>query len=194
MDAWAIKIGGSLYGSQYLVEWLRAVSDCETKKIIIIPGGGPFADQVRNADEKYNLDQVRAHDMAIMAMQQYGSLLASLCPAVVTANTSDKIQLAWEHSKVVVWEPYEMLRDECELEKSWDITSDSITIWLASKLGLENVLLVKSSKYVLEYRDIDELTQLNCVDPGFKELVNQSGITLHILHKSQAKEFELLID
>jgi len=194
MDAWAIKIGGSMYGSQYLVEWLQAISDRSTKKIIIVPGGGPFADQVRQADEKYNLDQVRTHNMAIMAMQQYGTLLASLCPTVVTADTRNKIQLAWQNSKAVVWEPYNMLRDECELEKSWDVTSDSITIWLASKLGLKNVILVKSSKSILEHKDIDELTKSNCLDPGFKELVNQAGITLHILHKSQVKEFGRLIE
>ncbi len=193
MDAWAIKIGGSLYGSQYLVKWLQAISEQSKKKLIIIPGGGPFADQVRQADEKYNLDQVNTHNMAIMAMQQYGALLASLCPSIVTANSKDKIHLAWKKSKAVVWEPYEMLRDECELEKSWDITSDSITIWLANKLDLENVLLVKSSNHVLENKGLDELTISNCVDPGFKELVRQAGINLHILHKSQVKEFERLI-
>ena len=189
-----IKIGGSLYGTQYLIEWLQAISSLSKKKLIIVPGGGPFADQVRLADEKYKLDDSCAHNMAVMAMQQYGSLIASLCPTIVTAKTREKIQLAWQNYKAVVWEPYNMLQDEYELEKSWDVTSDSIAVWLASKLDLKNVLLVKSSIYVSENKGLDELVKSNCVDPGLKELAYKAEINLHILHKSQAKGLKSLIE
>ena len=193
MNAWAIKIGGSLYDSQNLIKWLLAIDEYSARNIVIIPGGGPFADQVRQADEMHHLDQIHAHNMAVMSMQQYGTLLASLCPNMILANTTDKIHMAWQKSKTAIWEPYEMLRDECELDRSWDITSDSFSIWLANKLELKNLLLVKSSDDVLKEKNIERLSDKNCIDPYFCHYVNLSNINVHVLHKSELSEFKNIL-
>ena len=193
MNAWAIKIGGSLYDSRYLVEWLHSINEYSAKNIVIIPGGGPFADLVRQADGKHHLDQAHAHNMAVMAMQQYGTFLASLCPNMILANTTEKIHLAWQKSIAAIWEPYEMLREECDLDRSWDITSDSLSVWLARKLELKNLLLVKSSKDVLKEKNIDRLSKKNCIDPYFSEYVKLSKINVHVLHKSELKKFKNLL-
>ncbi len=193
MNAWAIKIGGSLYDSQYLTKWLSTIDEHSNKNIVIIPGGGPFADQVRQADETHHLEQIHAHNMAVMGMQQYGTLLASLCPNMILANTTDKIHMAWKNSKTAIWEPYEMLSEECELDRSWDVTSDSLSVWLAKKLGLKNLLLVKSSNDVLNEKNITILSNKNCIDPYFSEFVNQSNINAYVLHKSELSEFKNLV-
>ena len=158
MNAWAIKIGGSLYDSPYLVEWLNVIDQYSSTKIVIIPGGGPFANQVRRADEKYHLSPIHSHNMAVMAMQQYGTILASLCPNMKPANALNKIHEVWENSKVAIWEPYRMVSEECELDKTWDVTSDSLSVWLSSKLNLKKLLLIKSSDYVLEEKNITVLS------------------------------------
>ena len=193
MNAWAVKIGGSLYDSRYLVEWLFAINEYSAKNIVIIPGGGPFADQVRHADEMHHLDQTHAHNMAVMGMQQYGTLLVSLCPNIVLANTVDKIHMAWKKSKVAIWEPYDMLREECDLDRSWDITSDSLSVWLSNKLGLKNLLLVKSSNDVLKEKNIENLSNKNCIDPHFCEYVNLSKINAYVLHKSELNKLKNLL-
>ncbi|MDH3607651.1 MAG: uridylate kinase [Gammaproteobacteria bacterium] len=193
-ETWAIKIGGSLYNSHYLVQWLDAISECSSKKIAIIPGGGPFADQVRLADEKFNMDQASSHGMAVMAMQQYGSLLASQCVGLATARTTEQIHQAWSESKAVIWEPYEMVRDQCTLDKTWDITSDSLAVWLTSILEIKNLLLIKSSKQVLETTNLEILAKNGCIDPALQELVNNYQIDIHVLHKSKVKNlYEMLI-
>ena len=47
---------------------------------MVIPGGGPFADAVREADLRHRLPPSTAHWMAILAMDQYAELLAAVVP------------------------------------------------------------------------------------------------------------------
>lgn len=192
-ESWAIKIGGSLYNSKFLVQWLDAISKCSNKNIVVIPGGGPFADQVRLADEKFNLDQGSSHSMAVMAMQQFGSLLASQCVGLTTARSTEQIFQAWSESKAVIWEPYEMVRDRCTLDKTWDITSDSLAVWLASILEIKNLLLIKSSKQVLETTNLEIFAKNGCIDPALQKLANSCQVDIHVSHKSKAYNlYELL--
>jgi len=184
-EAWVIKIGGSLYNSNNLTTWLDKISKYTSKKIIIVPGGGPFADQVRRADEKFKLEKNLAHHMAVMGMQQYAGVLKSLCPALSTANSAEKIQQEWKASKSVIWEPFEMVRDQCSLAHSWDISSDSLAVWLAGKLGINNILLVKSSKRLLDNSGLSALVENGCIDPGIEELAISNKVKLHFAHESK---------
>lgn len=193
-DAWAIKLGGSLYNSRYLVECMEDIRQCSQQNVVIIPGGGPFADQVRLADEKYSIHSPHSHHMAILAMQQFGYLLASICPDFVLANSKEKITQAWNVSKTVIWEPYEMVRDQCTLEKTWDVTSDSLAAWLASILGIRNMLLIKSSKTVLETSELTELVRTECVDAHYPGLAKKYLINTHFLHKSKTKNLSQLLN
>jgi len=183
--AWVIKIGGSLYNSKYLTQWLHTISKVADRKILIVPGGGPFADQVRHADEKFNLCPDHSHNMAVMAMQQYGHLFASLCPEFVLAGSKEKLDKAWKDKKIAIWEPYELVRDQCTLAKSWQVTSDSLAVWVSNLFEIGNVLLVKSSKQVLEITSLDKLKEKECIDATVQSLLEQYQINLQIIHKSQ---------
>jgi aspartokinase-like uncharacterized kinase len=191
-EAWVIKIGGSLYNSKFLVQWLNSISEYTSKNIIIVPGGGPFADQVRLADEKFRLG-ANAHNMAVMAMQQYANVLASLCPVMTLAHSIEGVHQIWGESKVAIWEPYEMVRDQCTLDETWDITSDSLAVWLASILEIKNLLLIKSSKQVLETINLEIFAKNGCIDPALQELANSYQVDIHVSHKSKANNlYELL--
>lgn len=192
---WVIKIGGSLYNSEYLVEWLNTLSNCNKQNIIIVPGGGPFANQVRVVDQQYGLDQVLAHNMAVLGMQQFGYLLASLCPKLCLAASNEQIHACWNQAKAAVWEPFDMVNRYCKLEKSWDVTSDSLAAWLASFLSVDRMLFVKSAEITLAKPTIAELTKQCCIDSTLPKLLAEMNIPVHILHKTRVKEFnELLIN
>ena len=193
MNSWVIKIGGSLYTSEYLKKWLDAIANFTDRNIVIVPGGGPFADQVRATDKEFNLDQKKAHLMAVLAMQQYGTMLSSICPNMLLANSKVKIQHAWENKKVAVWEPFDMVRDECTLEASWAHTSDSIAAWLAAHMQIKHLLLIKSADKVMENKDLSVLAEHECVDKKLLGLVKEYNLILHVLHKSQKSELENLI-
>jgi len=187
---WVIKVGGSLYKSEHLVEWLNTLSRCKSQQIVIVPGGGPFADQVRSADQQFNLDQALAHNMAVLAMQQFGNLLASLCPELGLVSNKEQLNACWEQTKVALWEPYEMVTQYCDLAKTWDLTSDSLAAWLAIYLSADHLMYVKSADITLTEANVDELASHGCIDSILPKLISTMNTSVHFMHHTQAGEFE----
>ena len=138
-ELWVVKLGGSLAASIHLTSWLEALSQTN---VIIVPGGGSFADAVRKAQQCWHFDDRTAHDMAILAMEQYGRMLVGLCPKLLaTLNLED---LSQPMGGAKVWLPRPEVLDEAGVPATWDITSDSLAAWLAGKMSAKHLLLVKS--------------------------------------------------
>src|SRR5689334_10982474 len=110
---WVIKIGGSLLGSPELKSWLDMLATQSDGKIVIVPGGGILADAVRESQLLSGISDAVAHRMAVMAMDQYGELLAGINRKLVTADSELEIaERGWQH-RAVVWLPSKMvLADE----------------------------------------------------------------------------------
>ena len=154
-----LKIGGSLYHSPYLKEWLSTFSKLEIG-LVIVPGGGPFADQVRTASRDWDLPESCAHDMAVLGMQQYAHMLVGLTDNIRLVETLQELIDAIANQHVVVWAPYLEVTRATDLKKNWQTTSDSIAIWLAAKINARNLLLIKSAKVAeinLTFTSIGEL-------------------------------------
>ncbi len=178
-----VKLGGSLYGTDELLQWLDVLSEqAKHQAIIIVPGGGPFAEQVRQAQRIHSFDDSHAHQMAILAMAQFGLLISALCSdCQKTSNpTADKIGLT-------VWLPDAQLLSEKELPHSWDITSDSLALWLADKLDATQLILVKQSDETST--SINELTKLGTLDIGFASVFKNTAINSQIIHAKHATLF-----
>jgi aspartokinase-like uncharacterized kinase len=166
---WVVKLGGSLAESAHLPRWLEALSQTAA---IIVPGGGAFADTVRNAQARWQFDETTAHHMAILAMRQYGLMLAGLCPSLLKATTF--AELTADTGRAKVWLPLPEMLDEAGIPATWNITSDSLAAWLAGRLGAENLLLVKSAAGITSLKaklslSCAELVKLGWVDPVFPE-------------------------
>lgn len=74
-----IKLGGSLFHTPELKQWLELLDIAsQNEGVIIVPGGGPFADQVRHAQRLHRFDDSAAHHMAILAMAQFGLMLTDM--------------------------------------------------------------------------------------------------------------------
>ena len=143
MDA-VIKVGGSLAETP---EELRAlcVELCQIAKeyaFVVVPGGGRFADAVREFDKKYALPPVVSHRMAILAMDQYGLVLSHLIPESCCLNGFKEVKSIREAKKVPVFLPSKLMFRDNSLEASWDVTSDSIAVYIAHRLHAERVILV----------------------------------------------------
>ncbi len=144
MDATVVKVGGSL---ALYPEKLRALcaklSEISTKhKLIVVPGGGEFADLVRDLDKQFNLSNEASHRMAILGMDQYGFLLSDLMPCSCVVNQLENVQKVLDSGKLPVFLPSNLLLSEDPLQNSWDVTSDSITVYIAGQLHISKVLLV----------------------------------------------------
>jgi dihydroneopterin aldolase len=81
--------------------------------------------------------------MALLAMAQYGRALCSLHASCTAADSEAAIQAALAARRVPVWLPWPMLRNAPDVPPSWDVTSDSLALWLATRLGATGVVLVK---------------------------------------------------
>jgi aspartokinase-like uncharacterized kinase len=108
-------------------------------RLVVVPGGGRFADAVRRADRRYGLGSSAAHWMAILGMDQYGHLLADLAPGAMLVRS--RRELAPGRLNVLL--PAAWLRRADPLPHSWDVTSDSIAAWFARALHARRLLLVK---------------------------------------------------
>jgi hypothetical protein len=139
-----VKVGGSLAAYPEKLRSLCAkLSEISKKqKLLIVPGGGEFADIVREYDEKFALSCITSHKMAILGMDQYGLLLSDLTPNSCPVNSLKEAKKASDSGKLPVFLPSHLMLNEDPLENSWDVTSDSITIYIAEKLGIGKVLLI----------------------------------------------------
>lgn len=139
-----VKIGGSLIKeAPELVDRLvrefgsespNLVNEVEVSgrlsfSILIVPGGGIFADAVRAADERFSFGADAAHWMAILGMEQYACYLQDKSSALATDSITDLPQ------GVSILFPYRLLKTEDSLPHTWDVTSDTIAAWVAVQIG-----------------------------------------------------------
>jgi len=137
-----VRLGGSHAFSPLLRPWLAAIS-AAAGRVVLVPGGGPFADAVRSAQTAMGFDDLAAHRMALLAMAQYGFALAGLGGPFVPVDTMDALHNALADRRVPVWSPWPMLRDAPDVPASWDVTSDSLALWLARAIGAPHLLVIK---------------------------------------------------
>ena len=177
-----IKIGGSLYSSDHLKEWCDQLANIQ-QPIIIVPGGGPFTDQVREADNKWKLSDSTAHYMAVMGMQQFGCLLININNKLLPLESVNNYFTDESH----VWMPYQDILKECIYPKNWQTTSDSLAVWLACKLSASHLCLVKSAQ--IDSYSIDQIVSSELVDNYFSVAAKSYAGKIHFYHASQSNDF-----
>lgn len=195
---WIIKLGGSLLGSTELAHWLALITKFGDGKVLIVPGGGVFADAVREAQKISNISDAVAHELALLAMDQFGLLLAGMNHELVTANSELEIaERGWQH-RGIVWLPSKMVLADDSIAKSWDVTSDSLSAWLANKLDADQLILVKS-KPLEAYRSeesisLQHLVEDELIDSQFisfiKQKTSNNGYQAWVLNKVDYSIFE----
>jgi len=146
-----IKVGGALIEDPAsfacLVDALQALSTRhrDGPLLLVVPGGGPFADTVREVDWQLAAGDDAAHWMAILGMDQHAHLLVARTPVAVLVESADEARVAHEAHRLPVLAPYRWLRARDPLPHSWSVTSDSIAAWIAIELGASELLLVKAT-------------------------------------------------
>jgi 5-(aminomethyl)-3-furanmethanol phosphate kinase len=168
-----VKLGGSLYTH---VPMLIPVLRSSVRPLIIVPGGGPFANEVRQA----GLDDETAHWEAIAAMEQYGRYVASHgLPVTEMLAVPDR---------TVLFLPGRSLREQDPLPHSWDITSDTIAAWVAAELRLDLLLLKSVDGIVMGgvlQEHLETPRQTDVVDPLLIPFVLEKKVYTFILNGSR---------
>ncbi len=168
-----VKVGGSLF---YQIPFIAPVLKESKRPLLLIPGGGPFADIVRQC----NTDNDSAHWMAIAAMEQFGWFIASHGFPTITEMVIPRA--------TTVFLPYRYFIEHDVLPHTWDVTSDSIAAWAAHILHLD-LLLLKSVDGIfingILQQQVTEPVDSDVIDPLFIPFVVKNGIKTTIINGSQ---------
>jgi len=138
-----LKVGGSLVEHPAELKALcKTLSSlAKTHMMLIVPGGGVFADVVRRLDEEWGLSDTASHKMAVLAMDQFGLFLLDITPNSQLCYSLEDVRSA-EYGSLPILLPSQHIFCEDPLEHSWDVTSDSIAAYMAGVLKAEKLVLI----------------------------------------------------
>lgn len=176
-----VKLGGSLSRTDTLISCLDAVEKkFQGRAVVIVPGGGAFADQVRLAQQHWQFDDATAHCMAILAMQQMALLFKGLKSGFAIAPTVAAIQGLLSRHKTVIWSPDIAELDNAGIKASWDVTSDSLAAWLAKTLSAAELILVKSAEIDVGL-SLHQLEEQRIIDKAYSDFVAQAAFKTQVI-------------
>ena len=130
---WVVKLGGSLHDAPALRRWLERLATAPGPARIVVPGGGPFADTVRDAAADARLRRACRPPHG-----DPGHAAVRPRPAGAGAAAGagrDRRPSCAPHGRRLA--ALAACRPARSIEASWDVTSDSLACWLATRLGAE---------------------------------------------------------
>ena len=139
-----IKVGGSLGRWRGLGPLIDSIARWRGHtKVVVVPGGGAFADLVRLEHRRRRLTESAAHRMAILAMDQYGLLLCDLAPCAFPVASLSAAGAVLRSARLPILLPSRTLLQRDPFNHSWRVTSDSIAAYIARLARADALLLLK---------------------------------------------------
>jgi aspartokinase-like uncharacterized kinase len=139
-----IKVGGSLSEDSAslttLCQELGALA--KSYRMLVVPGGGKFADVVREFYHNFVLSDTVVHKMAILSMDQFGLFLSSITPNSQITYVLEEARSLSSAGILPIILPSRLMFQKDPLEHSWNVTSDSIAAYIAGLLLAKKLILV----------------------------------------------------
>lgn len=167
LDA-VVKVGGGVLAHPaHFAAVVEAVTEAAARyRLLVVPGGGPFADTVREVDRRIGLADDAAHWMAALAMDQYAHVLASRLAHGRLVCGAGEVAAALDAGALPVLAPFRWLREADPLPHSWEVTGDSIAAWIAGELGAPALVLVKPPAADAGREDVVDAHFARALRPG----------------------------
>jgi 5-(aminomethyl)-3-furanmethanol phosphate kinase len=175
-----VKLGGSFAFSDTLTDWVRALASC-AGRVVVVPGGGPFADAVRLAQPRMGFNDRAAHHLSLLAMEQYGRALISFNELLLAADSLEAIERHLAAKRVPVWMPARMVSKATDVPPSWTVTSDSLAAWLAGMLGADRLILVKHVHSLSGSERCGDLLAKGVIDESFPQYLRKMSASASIV-------------
>jgi aspartokinase-like uncharacterized kinase len=140
-----LKIGGAVCRepSRRQAALEAVVRLARERRVLVVPGGGAFADEVRTSQGAQGFSDDMAHWMAILAMDQLARRIAAELEGAQLIHLRNEVETVHGAGKIPVLAPHSWMRAADPLPHSWDITSDSIAAFIAGALGAGELILLK---------------------------------------------------
>lgn len=206
-----LKIGGSLAENpDSLIRLCEALNSLvKVYRIVVVPGGGEFADKVRELDQRFGISNRTAHQMAVLAMDQYGLLLLDIAPNSYAVSEIEKLNNPVER-KLKVFLPSQYIFCEDPLENSWDVTSDSIAAHIADMMHAKKLILVTNvdgifsenpkqnpNAKLIEELPAEQLLSWNkrtSVDVTLHKMLLQTGLDCYVVNGKHPERIEQILE
>ena len=203
-----VKVGGSLGRGEGLRDLGACLAELGRRhRLLVVPGGGVFADAVREQDARFGLRPSAAHWMAILAMEQYGYLLGEMAPGCALVRTLAEAEACASGGVTAVLLPSELLRGADSLPHSWAVTSDSIAAWLTREAGAPLLVLLKDRHGMAALEAaastspapphtlrVAELAAAEAVDGHLCELLGHAAFALWMVDGERPERLAELLD
>jgi aspartokinase-like uncharacterized kinase len=183
-----VKLGGSVVRSPELPAWLDVIA-ASKRPIIIVPGGGALADEVRAAQARLGFGDGAAHRMALLAMDQLAWAVAGLRAGFEVGDTEEALRASIAQGRVAVWAPYSLVADRSDIPQSWTVTSDSLALWLGRRLGAECCYVIKSIDRRGATFSAGQLARDGVVDEAFPALFKDASLPVFLLGRGDQEAF-----
>ena len=170
-----VKLGGSVVRGGTLKGWLDVIADAK-RPVVLVPGGGALADEVRDCQRQLGFGDVTAHRMALLAMDQLAWAIAGMRSGYEVGTAVEDLRGLLQRGLVAVWAPSRLVANRSDIEATWRLTSDSLALWLANKLGAEACCVVKSVALPRGQHSANALMQDGIVDEAFQGMLAETGI------------------
>ncbi len=180
---WVVKLGGSLDRDPLLAQWLALLAQLGGGRVTVVCGGGRFADEVRNAQAHWAVDDLPAHNMAVLAMAQSAYLAQGLQPGLRLATQPAEILQVLRAGHAALWLPLDRTSTCVTPHTNWDHSADSMALQLAISLNAERLVVVKSCA-VASAGSLAELVADGVLDNGFAALAQQAMCPIDVVHKT----------
>ena len=203
-----LKIGGRLGRGEKLEALCQSLTNLGRRhRILVVPGGGAFADTVRDYDARYQLSSSASHWMAVLAMDQFGHLLSELIPDSKPVRSLPSAGRVAGAGRVPVLIPFDLLWREDPLAHSWSVTSDAIAAWVAELARAPMLILLKTvdglyadlsgsqaSAVLLEEIVLEHLAVSNGVDDCLASILDANDLELWIINGEKPDRVAELLD
>jgi aspartokinase-like uncharacterized kinase len=159
-----VKLGGSLFTEPLLGPTLRQWLITLSEPVVIFPGGGSFADVVRELDSVHKFSSSESHWLAIRSLSLSTFFLQQLLG-----------------SQLDILDAYEFFTKHDITPHSWTVTSDSLSLAYAQHQQASKLVLLKSITKPDE-ASWEQAANLELVDRYFPTLHEQNPIPVELIN------------
>ncbi len=164
-----VKVGGSLLDWPGLADRLSSyLDDRRGDRLVLVVGGGRFADALRDLDRAQSIGEARSHAPCSASSTSPLTPSPAIVPGWLSSRKIAALPHAWETGRSPILAPRRFLdlddRSPDPLPHAWSVTSDSIAARLAVRLGADELVLLKSAP-IPPGIDLEAASRLGLVDP-----------------------------
>ena len=131
-----IKFGGSLLFEESQCRAAiggLAEANSRGRRLLIMPGGGPTDKTIEGLDRRHPFQHDTHHRACARAQDQTGLMISDPCfsCSLEPAETLEEARRILDRGRVAVLLPSRLIALLDPFERTWDITSDAMSVWLA---------------------------------------------------------------